>query len=280
MIVYLNGRFVRKEDAGISPDDRGFLFADGAYEAIRSYNGKLFELARHLQRLERSLRELRITGASVDGLAEVISEVTLRNGPAACDTLVYVQVTRGAAERSHSFPGRTVAPTVYISEYPVNSLEETSRTGAKVILVPDIRWERCDIKSVQLLPNVLANQTAKERGADEAVFVRDGEITEGTHTNFCAIFDDRLVTHPLNHRVLDGITRRVVLELCRETGIEVDESPIREDELRGASELMILGTTFEVMPVVRVGDMRVAGGVPGPITELLREKFRRRTIAR
>lgn len=280
MIVYLNGYFVSKEDARISPDDRGFLFADGAYEAIRSYDGRLFELTRHLHRLERSLRELRITGISADELTAIINEVIVRNNAGSGETIVYIQVTRGAAERSHSFPTKQISPTVYVSVTPVHHSNQKSKRGAKIILVPDIRWERCDIKSVALLPNVLANQTAKEKGADEAVFVRDGNITEGTHTNFCGIFKERLVTHPLNNLVLDGITRRVVLELCGEMGIPVDETPIREDELQDANELMILGTTFEVMPVVQVDDWRVAKGIPGPITRALREAFRQRAVAR
>ncbi len=280
MIVYLNGYFVSKEDAGISPDDRGFLFADGAYEAIRAYGGRLFELRRHLQRLERSLRELRITGVSADDLTAIINEVIVRNNAGSGEMIVYIQVTRGAAERSHSFPTKHISPTVYVSVTPVHHSTEKSKQGARIILVPDIRWERCDIKSVALLPNVLANQTAKEKGADEAVFVRDGNITEGTHTNFCGIFEGRLVTHPLDNLVLDGITRRVVLELCGEMGISVDESPIRADELPDANELMILGTSFEVMPVVQVDDWQVAKGIPGPITRALQEAFRQRAVAR
>jgi D-alanine transaminase len=280
MIVYLNGCFVGKEEARVSPDDRGFLFADGAYEVIRSYDGKLFELARHLQRLERSLRELRITGVSTEELATVIREIMLRNNAESGERIVYIQVTRGAAKRIHSFPDERTSPTVYVSVSPFHHPDGKSKHGVKVILVPDIRWERCDIKSVALLPNVLASQTAKDRGADEALFVRDGYITEGTHTNFCGIFGGRLVTHPLNNLILDGITRRVILELCCETGIPVEESPIREARLRDADELMILGTIFEVMPVLQVDDWRVAEGDPGPISEALRDAFRRRAKAR
>jgi D-alanine transaminase len=280
MIVYLNGCYVAKEEAALSPDDRGFLFADGAYEVMRSYDGKLFEPAGHLRRLERSLHELRITGVSMEELAAVIREVMVRNAAEPGERFVYIQVTRGVGKRTHSFPDERIVPTVYVSVTPLHHQNDRSKHGAKIILLPDTRWERCDIKTVALLPNVLANQTAKERGADEAVFVRDGNVTEGTHTNFCGIFGGRLVTHPLNNRVLDGITRRVVLELCRETGIPVTESPIREDRLKKADELLIVGTTFEVMPVVQVDDWPVADGVPGPISETLRDAFRRRAGAR
>jgi D-alanine transaminase len=217
---------------------------------------------------------------STEELTAIVREVMLRNGAESGEHIVYIQVTRGAAMRSHSFPDERTSPTVYVSVNPLHHPNGRAKNGAKIILVPDIRWERCDIKSVALLPNVLANQTAKERGADEAVFVHDGNVTEGTHTNFCGVFGGRLVTHPLNNRVLDGITRRVVLELCREMKIPVAESPIHEDQLRDADELMIVGTTFEVMPVVQVDDRQVANGVPGPISEALRDAFRRRAVAR
>jgi D-alanine transaminase len=280
MIVYLNGQFTSKEDAKVSPDDRGFLLADGVYEVIRSYDGKLFELDGHLQRLERNLQELRIKDIGKDELTAVIQALMHLNHPSSGESLVYIQVTRGVAERSHSFPDHKSSPTVYVSVSPFHPPNEKWKDGVSIILVPDIRWGRCDIKSVALLPNVLANQTAKENGAAEALFVRDGHVTEGTHTNFCGIFDNCLVTHPLNHFVLDGITRRVVLEICSEMRIPVKESPIREDKLKNASELMLLGTTFEVMPVVQVDDWPVAEGRPGPKTAALRNAFRQRTIAR
>ncbi|MFH1756070.1 MAG: aminotransferase class IV, partial [Candidatus Latescibacterota bacterium] len=276
MIVYLNGHFVAKEDAKISPDDRGFLFADGAYEVIRSYAGELFEPAAHLDRLRRSLNELRITGAPDADLPAVIGEVIRRNPAHSGDCTVYIQITRGTAARCHSFPDRETSPTVYISVAPFQSQDEKAAQGAKIILVPDIRWGRCDIKTVALLPNILASQTAKERGADEAVFVRDGYITEGTHTNFCGIFSQRLVTHPLDNHILDGITRRVVLDLCHDMRIPVEETPIHENDLKNAAELLLMCTTLEVMPVVQVDGRPVADGVAGPVTRALQKAFRRR----
>jgi D-alanine transaminase len=148
-----------------------------------------------------------------------------------------------------------------------------------IILVPDIRWTRCDIKALALLPNVLASQEAKERGAEEAVFVRDGVITEGAHTNVCAVLDGQLVTHPLTNYILPGITRRVVLELCAELGIPYREAPMGEEELRTASEAMILGTTTEIMPVVQVGGQPVGDGQPGPVTRQLQAAFRARVAS-
>jgi D-alanine transaminase len=153
--------------------------------------------------------------------------------------------------------------------------QERWEHGAKVILVPDIRWARCDIKSVGLLPNTLAFQQAKEQGADEAVFVRDGVITEGAHTNFCAVFHGELITFPKTHYILAGITRNVVLDLCCELSIPVKEFPLFEHDLTKADECMIIGTTTEIMPVIQINDWKVGNGKPGPITVKLQQAFRK-----
>lgn len=274
MIAYFNGRFVSKEDVKISPDDRGFLFADGVYEVIRSYGGRLFKIDDHLERLSRSLRELHMATAFLTHLKTVADQLMQRNNLENEDAALYIQITRGVAPRKHAFPGIETSPTVYISASALQPFHEEWEKGITIILVPDIRWGRCDIKSVGLLPNVLASQQAKERGAAEAVFVRDGVITEGSHTSFCAVFDGRLVTHPANNHILPGITRRVVLDLCVTLGIPFRESPILERTLTGASELMVLGTTSEIVPVVRVNDRVVGDGKPGPITSKLQRAFR------
>jgi D-alanine transaminase len=274
LIVYFNGRFVPKEDVRISPDDRGFLFADGAYEVLRSYGGRLFRAEEHFRRMDRSLRELRIAGPDEESLRHIAGEVIRRNTLGDADAALYVQITRGVALRRHAFPDEGTPPTVYVSVSPFRPSRDRWESGVKVILVPDIRWVRCDIKSVALLPNVLASQRAKESNAEEAVFVRDGVVTEGSHTNFCAVFDGRLVTHPRTNHILAGITRGVVRDLCGALDIPFRESPIREKELRKASELMILGTTTEIMPVVQVDNWRVGDGKPGPVTTKLQQAFR------
>jgi len=274
LIVYFNGRFVPKEDVRVSPDDRGFLFADGAYEVLRSYGGRLFKVEEHFRRMDRSLRELRIAGLDEESLRDIAEEVMQRNALEGADAVLYVQVTRGVAPRSHAFPDEGTPPTVYVSASPFRPSRDRWESGVKIVLVPDIRWARCDIKSVALLANVLASQQAKESGAEEAVFVRDGVITEGSHTNFCAVFEGQLVTHPRTNHILAGVTRRVARNLCGELGIPFRESPIQEEELREASELMILGTTTEIMPVVQVDDWRVGDGKPGPVTTKLQRAFR------
>ena len=270
-----------KSAVALSPDDRGFLFGDGIYEVIRSYGGSLFHLDAHLDRLARNLREIRIDPAAAgieeesihDTFGEIARELVLRNRLETGDSLVYIQVTRGPAPRSHAFPEAGV-PTVYACATPFDPPAARMECGARVILVPEARWGRCDIKSVALLASVLAGQEAVERGADEAVFVRDGVITEGTRSSFCAFFDGRLVTHPVNNRILAGVTRGVVLDLCGELGVTVREEPIRESALPRADEMSICGTTSEVTPVVCVDGRDVGDGKPGPVTRKLQRAFR------
>lgn len=274
MTVYFNGELLPKEDVRISPDDRGFLFADGAYEVIRSYDGKLFRLAAHLLRLENSLRGLEITVPDTKELQSATVQLIERNGLSRGDAALYIQVTRGVAPRQHAFPPRDIRPTVYMSAWRFHASHASLEQGVRVILVPDIRWLRCDIKSVALLPNVLASQQAKESSAYEAIFVRDGIVTEGSHTNVAAVFGGRLVTHPKTNHILPGITREVVLALCQKLDLPYSESPISEPELREADELMLLGTTTEVMPVVQVDDWQVGTGHPGPVTRMLQTAFR------
>ena len=273
MIVYFNGEFIPKEKVQVSPDDRGFLFADGAYEVIRSYEGKLFKLEEHLRRLARSLGELRIHYPGICELKEIAEKLIRINNLCKGQALIYIQVTRGKAQRTHFFPEEETIPTVYLAASVFHYDPQKLSEGIKIILVPETRWQRCDIKSVALLPNVLARQQAKERGADEAVFVRDGIITEGTHTNFFAVFEDKLFTHPVNNHILAGITRKVVLDLCSQLDISVEEIAIPETKLKEVDELMIVGTTTEITPVVQVGHLKIGNGKPGPITLELQRRF-------
>lgn len=277
MIVYFNGRFMPKEDVRISPDERGFLLADGAYEVIRAYDGALFRAREHVQRMQRSLRELRMVMPRGRALDEVGEELIRRNNLDGADATLYVQVTRGEALRKHSFPEEGTPPTIYASVAPFEPSLSKQEKGVSIILVPDIRWARCDIKSVALLPNVLASQQAKECGAEEAVFVRDGVVTEGSHTNFCAVFGTKVVTHPCTYHILAGITRQIVLELCTDLGIPNEESPIPEERMHDADEMMIVGTTTEIMPIVQVNGWQVGDAKPGPITRKLQQAFARIT---
>lgn len=271
--VYLNGAFLAKEDAHLSPDDRGFLFGDGVYEVIRSYGGRLFAAGPHLARLDRGLSILRIHGLEGASLEPVIDELLAHNALRDADATVYIQVTRGAAPRRHGFPSPAVPPTVYLAAQPFAPKYDVAE-GVKVVTAPDLRWARCDIKTVMLLANCLANQTAADAGADEAILVRDGVALEGTHTSFFALLDGVVRTAPKSNYILPSITREATLRLCRENDMPCDESPIYADELPHAEELFLAGTTMEVMPIVACDGRPVGTGRPGPVAGRLWELFR------
>jgi D-alanine transaminase len=273
LISYLNGSYLPREEIRISPDDRGFLFGDGVYEVIRAYHGKFFRAETHLTRLRRSLHELEMADIDTEELYLVAMELLRRNDLTEGDATVYIQITRGVAPRKHFFPAPSTPLTVYLTVSPFNAPVKKAETGVKVILLPDIRWARCDIKSIALTPNVLANQRAVESSAEEAVLVRNGAITEGSHSNFAAVFNSEFVTHPKTNHILPGVTREVVLDLCRELGIPVKEFPIFEEDLHQADEAMLLSTSNEVMPVVQIDDQQVGDGKPGPITLKLQRAF-------
>lgn len=277
-IAYYNGAFLPRQEIRVSPDDRAFLFADGVYEYFRFYGGLPFAMEYHMDRLARSLRELRIEAIDIATIPPIIERLVRENGLE--EAGVYLQISRGAAPRTHAFPAGAVSPTVYaFADYCGFPAERWER-GIAVTLVPDQRWARCDIKSTALLPNVLANQRAKEGGFEEAVFVRDGFVTEGSHTNVFAVIGGRLITYPDSNYVLPGVTRRVVLEVAHETGTPVDLRPFSVTELLAADEAFITSSSEEVLPVVRVDGHTIASGVPGPVSKKLLEAFRRRIPSR
>ena len=275
MLVYLNGRWVDDAEATISALDRGFIFGDGVYEVWRVVRGQMFEPARHQARLERGLRELRIA-RPVDGSLERLTAIGQRlleeNKLTEGDAILYVEVTRGTAPRTHYFPPAGTAPTLLVMASAF-APSDTRFTGTRVITQPDVRWLRCDLKTVQLLPNVLARQAATEAGASEAIFVRDGTITEGTHTTVFAVIDGVLRTHPASSLVLPGVTRDVVIELAPDAGIAVKEQAIGVDELSRATELFLTGTTTDVTPVVAVDGRPIANGSPGLVARGLLDRL-------
>ena len=273
MIVYFNGKYIQKEEVCISPDDRGFLFGDGVYEVISSYTGKLFRAEEHFKRLARSLRETRISFPDLDKLEGITCNLIKENNLENSDALIYIQITRGAAIRKHSFPGKETRPTVYVCILEFKKPQEKMENGVKIILLPEIRWERCDIKSIALLPNVLANQQAYEKNAEDAVFIRDGFITEGSHNSFFAVFHGELHTHPKSNTILPGITRDAVIELCGKLNIPVKEIPIPVKDLNKADECLLSGTGCEILPVVQVDDWKVGDGRPGPLAKKLLNAF-------
>ncbi len=282
VLAYLNGQFLPRSAALIPVDDRGFVFGDGVYEVWRAVNGVLFESDRHVARLHRGLGELRIPrpeAASHDGLHEIARRLLAESNLLEGDATFYVEITRGVAPRTHHFPSANAAPTVYATVNRLVTAEAVRERGAECVTVPDVRWLRCDIKSIQLLPNVLAKQAAEERHAIEAIMLRDGVVTEGSHTNVVGVLDGVLRTHQTNHLVLAGVTRAVILDIARALGIPVREIAFGERDVPRLEELFLVGTTTDVMPVVRLDGNAVADGKPGPIARRLQSELRARLNA-
>ena len=274
-ISYFNGKFLPKDDIKVSPDDRGFLFADGVYEVVRWYEGFFFDMDSHLSRLKRSLRELRIIWNDVELFPalslELIKQNNLENEPA----MIYLQVTRGVAKRSHNFPSPDVLPTVYAYAWGFVPDSLSKESGIKVMLKEDIRWSRCDIKSVALLANTLSFQEAYQVGLKECIFVRNGLITEGSHSNIFFVIDGMLCTHPETNHVLSGVTRKNILRIAHEAGLKIREEAVQENRIRFIKEAFISNTSAEVTPVTVLGGNTIGDGVPGPVTKLIQEKFDR-----
>ena len=278
MIAYFNGRFMPKQDIRIPLDDRGFLFSDSLYEVIRHYPGGLFRPDAHIRRLNHGAGHLALSCTDFSFLVPVVRDLIHQNHLEGQDALVYIHVTRGCAPRNHPFPVPAPEPTIYagVSSFDTTAKDRRRETGIHAVTVPDIRWSRCDMKTTGLTANVLANQQAVENNADEAIFVRDGVLMEGTHSNFMAVFDDTVTTAPLSNYILGGITRDTVLDLCRDLGIRTAESPIFQTRVHLASELMVTGTTLEITPVVSLDGRPVGNGSPGPTTRILQAAFKKR----
>jgi len=270
--IYLNGNLIPKNEASISPEDRGFNFADGIYEVIKYYGGKPFRYADHLGRLRRSLREIRVDFDDLDLFETVFQSLLERNGLTDQEAGVYLQITRGSHTRIHQYPENT-KPTVYATAFLFPSKLDQLENGVKVITTEDIRWLRCDIKSISLLPNVLAAEKAHENDAVEAIFIRRGIVTEGSHSSFMAVKNGVVYTHPDSNLILPGITKKVVFEICRENNIKVVEEGIPASELASMDEMMIIGTGSEVSPIVQIDETLVGDGKRGTVTRFIQKKF-------
>lgn len=274
-LAYVNGEFVPLERAVVSVEDRGFLFADGIYEVIRVYRGEPFRLEDHMRRLEASARAIELPLPEPPGRIEAIArELLARNGHR--EATIYIQVTRGPAPRNHLFPENPRPTLVLWTREIAGPSPEMVERGVAAITVPDTRWAYCYVKTVGLLPNVLARQQAARQGAYEAIFVRDGIVTEATSSNVFAVFDGTLYTYPVEN-ILPGVTRVVTLELARELGIAWREEGVPAARLPQADEVFLTGTTTEICGVVRIDGQPVADGNVGPVTRALQKAFRRLT---
>jgi D-alanine transaminase len=274
--AYVNGLYLRHAEAVVHVEDRGYQFADGVYEVCEIRHGRLIDEKLHMARLERSLKELRIAQPmSLTALGIVMREVVRRNRVR--EGLVYLQITRGVAPRNHLFPAEGTPPSIVVTakSAPSSAGDRKAEKGVSVISVPDNRWERVDIKTVSLLPNVLAKQAAKDAGAYEAWFVdKDGLVTEGSSTNaWIVTADGVLVTRPAEQGILRGITRTVLFEVAKDAGYRIEERAFSLEEALAAREAFFTAATAIVMPVVEIDGRPIANGAPGTIATELRRRF-------
>jgi len=274
--VYLNGSWLKPEKAQVSVFDRGFMLGDGIYEVSPFYKGKAFKLKEHLQRLQYCLDEISLE-FDASSLEEVIYEAIERAKLDAEDCAVYMQVTRGVAPRTHYYP-EDARPTVLLYVYPVK-LEGFEEKSWKVSVTKDLRWHRCDIKSISLLANIRANQEAISNGFDENLLIRSGWFTEGSHSSIFFVKQGTLFTHPKGHNILSGITRQVVLDLARELDLKVKEEKVHLDELVEVEEVFLTGTTTQIMKVdsITYNDKEVFIAKKDEITRKLQEVFVKET---
>lgn len=270
--VILNGEIINRDDAKIDIEDRGYQFGDGVYEVIRVYNGKMFTATEHLQRLIDSGKKIMMDiPYTVDGMKEMLLELIEKNQLQ--DGTIYMQVTRGVSARNHSFPSKDVQPTLTAYTNEVKRPEENMQLGVKTVLNDDIRWLLCDIKSLNLIGNVLAKQKAVENGCYEVIQHRNGTVTEGSSSNVVMIKDGKVITHPADNLILNGITRQVILKTCVNNAIPFEERTFTLEELYEADEVFVSGTTTEITPVIEIEGKKVGNGIPGPVTRKLQELF-------
>lgn len=270
--VYVNGEYLPESEGKISIFDRGFLFADGVYEVTAVLNGKLVDYDPHMERLERSLKELRIGWpCSKDELKAMHLEMVKRNGLK--EGIIYMQITRGAADRTFNFPKDANPTLIAFTQSMVLAENPNAVTGVKVVTIPDIRWARRDIKSVMLLAPVLGKQEAYERGANEGWMVENGFVTEGTSSNAYIVKDGKVITRELSNSILAGCTRRSLFRLAQEHGIAIEERAFTPEEAYAADEAFLTSASQFVMPIVEIDGKRIGGGQPGPVVRKLRELF-------
>jgi D-alanine transaminase len=275
-IAYVNGQYVRHADASVHIEDRGYQFADGVYEVCEVREGYIVDMTRHLDRLDRSLGELQIDWPlSRNALIRVIRETVRRNR--VTDGMFYMQVTRGVAKRDHVFPGKNVRSSLTVTAKSIDRAAGNAKAekGISVITVPENRWDRVDIKTIGLLPNVLARQRAKEQGAAEAWFVDErGYVKEGAATNAWIITQDGvLVTRPAEHGILRGVTRTTLFDLAVRLNLQIEEREFSVEEAKGSREAFISAATTLIMPVVRIDNAPIANGSPGSLSLSLRDAF-------
>ncbi len=279
MQVYLNGDFIEQKKAAISVADRGFVFGDGVYEVTRIINGKFFQEEEHLIRLDEGLKGLKINLIENirNSIPEISRDLIKRNGHTEGESTVYLQITRGAAfPRTHTFPDPEVPASIYLSSGSFAPHKKLHENGVEVITVPDVRWTRCNLKTINLLPNTLAKQQAKEAGVNSAVMIRDGVVTESPNANIFGVKDGELHTFPASNYILNGITRRVVIDIANSLNIPIVTEPVRQDDLYDMDELFFTGTTTDIQPIIKVDGHKIGSGKPGEIVRSVQKEYNNR----
>jgi len=271
--VYVNGAYLSEDEATVSIFDRAFLFGDGVYEVTAVVDGRLVDFDAHLARLHRSLGEMEIASPISDSEYAAMHEQLIdRNGLA--EGIVYMQVTRGAADRDFAFPDEAKPTLIAFTQVKSLTNSELAETGVNVVTLSDIRWKRRDIKSTALLAQALTKEAAKQRGAFEGWMVEDGFVTEGTSSSAFIVQDGRkIVTRPLSNAILPGVTRRAILILAKNTDVSVDERSFSVEEAKAADEAFLTSASSFVLPVVEIDGVRIGDGKPGPVTDLFRRLY-------
>jgi D-alanine transaminase len=271
-ITYVNGNYVPEAEAKVSIFDRGFLFADGVYEVTPIVNGKLVDYDAHIQRLERSLNELKMAWpCTKDEMRKMHEELVARNKM--IEGIIYMQVTRGVADRMFNFPKEIKSSLVAFPQFMALIDNPNARTGVKIVTTPDLRWARRDIKTIMLLAPVLSKQEAYEKGAAEAWMIEDGKVTEGTSSNAYIVKNNTIITRPLSNHILGGCTRKALFRLAAEHGVKIEERLFTAEEAYDADEAFLSSASQFVMPIVEIDGKRIGGGQPGPVVRKLRELF-------
>lgn len=271
-LVYLNGKYLPLNEAKVSVLDRGFIFGDGVYEVIPSYGSKALRFEHHMQRLQNSLDAVRIKNPLSNAQwQEIINKLISETDSQ--DQYIYLHITRGVACRDHRFPDEA-KPTVFVMSNVLNPVEaRLLETGIAAVTLDDIRWQYCNIKAIALLPNILLRQQAIDKGAAEAILIRDGNMTEGAASNIFIVSDGVIKTPPKDNKLLPGITRDLVVELAKSHNMPIEETTISEKEFLAADEIWLTSSTKEILPITKINDQQVANGKPGAVWRDMYSKY-------
>lgn len=270
--VIWNGELINRNDAKVDIEDRGYQFGDGVYEMVRVYNGHMFTVREHLVRLVASAEKIRLTVPySIEQMENMLKKLVTENNVKL--GTVYIQMSRGVSARNHIFPGKDIAPVFVANTKEMARPEENMKKGVKAISVEDIRWLKCDIKSLNLLGNLLAKQSAADAGCFEAIQHRSGIVTEGSSSNVSIVVDGKIKTHQANNLILNGIVRQVMIQTCLQNNIPIEEAAFTLDELMNADEVFVSSTTAELMPIIQVDGKKIGNGTPGNVTKRLQALY-------